>query len=353
MEEIIEPNDTFDFSKLELIKPTLVAGGNYFIRFLNNNSSPLYIQPPKCKTKQGIVKGGKRLYSDLMFTNENQHFIRWMENLENHCQQHIFKNREKWFEGDLELHDIESYFTAPMKMYKSGKYYLVRTTIGSVLGKPTLKIYDEKENEVPMDTITDENVVMTILEIQGVKCSARSFQIEIELKQMMALKPSNLFEKCIIKPKYNGNAESEEKEEETPLESDEKEEERLPESEEKEEETEKEKEEEKEEESEENLETIEEKVPMNLHLDPMKLEEVENSDIQEVEFHLDELPENDTVQIKKRNEVYYEMYREARRKAKIARDLALSAHLEAKQIKNTYMLDDIQDSEDSDSDEKE
>lgn len=333
MEEIIEPNDSFDFSKLDLIKPTMIAGGSYFIRFLNN-SSPLYIQPPKCKTKQGIVKGGKRLYSDLMFTNENQHFIRWMENLEHHCQQHIFKNREKWFEGDLELHDIESYFTAPMKMYKSGKYYLVRTTIGCVLGKPTLNVYDENENMVDMDKITDENDVMTILEFQGVKCSARSFQIEIELKQMMTIKSSNLFEKCIIKPKtqheqhletsftISESKTSDEHIEETesvPVEK-------------------------------ENITSIEETDSECIEETPTEC--VENLDIQEIEFNLDELPETDTIQIKKRNEVYYEMYREARRKAKIARDLALSAHLEAKQIKNTYMLDDIQDSEDSDSEEK-
>jgi hypothetical protein len=63
---------------------------------------------------------------------------------------------------------------------------------------------------------------------------------------------------------------------------------------------------------------------------------------------MDELSSTETVQIKKRNEVYYEMYREARRKAKIARDLALSSYLEAKRIKNTYMLDDIKDSDDSD-----
>ena len=81
MEEIFEPNDQFPFDKLELLKPVVVTGGNYFIRFISNNS-PLYIQPPKCMTKQGIIKGTKRMYSDLMFTNDTPAFIRWMENLE-------------------------------------------------------------------------------------------------------------------------------------------------------------------------------------------------------------------------------------------------------------------------------
>jgi hypothetical protein len=63
------------------------------------------------------------------------------------------------------------------------------------------------------------------------------------------------------------------------------------------------------------------------------------------------MPESETVSLKKRNDVYYEMYKEARQKAKVARDLALSAYLEAKRIKNTYMLDDIIDSSDDDDSE--
>jgi hypothetical protein len=78
----------------------------------------------------------------------------------------------------------------------------------------------------------------------------------------------------------------------------------------------------------------------------------EEDELCEVEFDLEELPE-EKVQIKNRNDVYYEMYKEAKRKAKIARDLALSSYLEAKRIKNTYMLDDIIDSDDSDEEEEE
>jgi hypothetical protein len=39
------------------------------------------------------------------------------------------------------------------------------------------------------------------------------------------------------------------------------------------------------------------------------------------------------------------MYREARRKAKLAKSLALSSFMEARRIKNLYMLDDIDDSD--------
>lgn len=76
-----------------------------------------------------------------------------------------------------------------------------------------------------------------------------------------------------------------------------------------------------------------------------------SNELSEVNIDLDILPQEDSMQLKRPNEVYYEMYREARKKAKEARDLALRAYLEAKQIKNTYLLDDINDDDDSDLEE--
>ena len=360
MGKIYDTNDSFNFENLTLTKPTLLAGGNYFIRFLMNDM-PLYIQPPKCKTKQGIVKAGKKFYTDLMFTNENAQFIRWMENLENYCAEYIYKNRSQWFEGEMDLHDIENYFTSPLKIYKSGNYYIARTNIGNVLGKPTIKIYDENEQEVNFENINDKTNVVTILEIEGIKCSARSFQIEIELRQMMQLNPVNLFEKCIIKTANHGPTIEDMGEKKNTLENEmsaistdylasndigekiaNEDEERK---------TIMENITIKEEQQEPNLENTEvsqvtldnQYSPQNSDSEPEKPNN--NMDIQEIEFHLEELPETDKIQIKQRNDVYYEMYREARRKAKIAKDLALSSYLEAKRIKNTYMLEDLDDSD--------
>ena len=76
-----------------------------------------------------------------------------------------------------------------------------------------------------------------------------------------------------------------------------------------------------------------------------------SNELCEVDFNLDEISNEDTIHIRNRKDMYYKMYQEARQKAKVARDLALSAYLEAKRIKNTYMLDDIHSSSsDEDSD---
>jgi len=374
MENIYSTNDefdAFDFSKMELTKPIPVLGGNHFIKFLVKNGSQLYVQPPACISKQGVVKVGKKHYCDLMFTNENEHFIRWMENLETHCHKYIYENRAKWFDNEMELHDIENYFTSPIKLYKSGKYYTIRANIQTILDKPKLKIYNEDGEEVEYSAITSSAQLMTIIEVQGIRCSARSFQIDMEIKQAMVLKPANLFDKCLFKQSAtasvgtsSGAVKAPEIQEpvivtnnetdvivDTPM--------VTPISEPLIEEQERNETAPdlgifvKTDESEPVIASAFRSEPLpdvSATEPPKKEEKMENigsDEMQEVVFHLDELPENDQITLKNRNDVYYEMYREARRKAKYARELALASYLEAKNIKNKYMLDDIGDSDDS------
>jgi len=362
MEEIYEPNAEFDFDRVTLCPPTLVTGGNYFIKF-KIADGPLYIQCPKSTTKQGIAKAGKKYFCDLLLSNENYEFIQWMENLETYSQDAIYKNREKWFEAGLEKHDIENSFLSSLKTYKSGKFYILRTNVPTRLGKNVLKIYDDSETLVESSEIKETSNVITILEIQGIKCSARSFQLEFEIKQMMLIKPSQLFERCIIKTKNASHdlvetrpilpkeeirpptdlgeiaipiVESPITEEETPISLiEDKDIEINP--------IRQEPEFESDSEDEEVFQQVKKEPQFTPSSTPETTERLE-----EFELDLDEIPKTEIVQLKNRNDVYYKMYRDALRNAKIAKDLALSSYLEAKRIKNTYMLTDLDESDDSD-----
>jgi hypothetical protein len=57
MEDIFDTNSQFPFDKISLNTPTSMSGGVYFSKIFINKKQ-LYIQSPKCKTKQGIVKSG-------------------------------------------------------------------------------------------------------------------------------------------------------------------------------------------------------------------------------------------------------------------------------------------------------
>lgn len=69
----------------------------------------------------------------------------------------------------------------------------------------------------------------------------------------------------------------------------------------------------------------------------------QTDDLEEYSINIDEIKNDTAITLKKPNEVYYEIYREARRKAKNAKKAAIIAYLEAKNIKNTYMLENIDD----------
>ena len=353
---IYDTNEPFEFEQLTVNAPNVVSGGNYFIKY-SMNGGPLYIQPPECKTRGNISKTTKKPYCDLMFTQENDKFIQWMEDLEAQSCKMIFDNRTEWFDSEMDLADIENYFASPLKIYKSGKFYLARAFLPTRLGKISLKIYDENKEEVSIDSIIDNTHVVSILELQGIKCSARSFQIEIEIKQLMTLKPVNLFDDCLINnnkktivnksrsqhspddletistESIDGDIMIETKSANTLEES-----------------------------NEENISV--ELCESNEKKNDVSLEEIENTgstiletphtdeknEFQDLEFNvnLDEMVLHDTFTIKPHNDIYYERYRKAQNRARTAKNIALQAFLEAKEIKNKYQLDDIDSDDDDD-----
>jgi hypothetical protein len=83
------------------------------------------------------------------------------------------------------------------------------------------------------------------------------------------------------------------------------------------------------------------------------LEKTSNSyGLEEVDDFETKVETQQPLQLKEKGELYYEMYGDAKRRAKMLKDMALSAYLEAKEIKQKYNLDDSdEDSSDEDSNE--
>jgi len=357
MNNIIEPNKNFDFSKLSLAHPSGIQGGAYFTKILYN-SKPLYIQTTKSLTRQGFVKSGKKYYCDIMLDNNSETLIHWFENLEETCQSLIFEKSEAWFQNSLDKNDVETAFNPVIRIYKSGKYYLVRTNIKvGVNNEPYIKIYNENEVPLSMNDIKEDTNIISILEIQGIKFTSRNFQIEIELRQVMALDNEPLFDNCLIKTSFSSKNNSivqnenikklDTVEHEEPLESI-------------------------------NLDINNTKSDFTevdsvmdlhnnnetLHKNTLEIEtkyqEVMTEETTDKLEDLDELKEFDlsitlednlennqdeTLTLKKPSQVYYDLYKEAREKAKAAKKNAIIAYLEAKNIKKTYMIDSLDENE--------
>jgi hypothetical protein len=284
-----------------------------------------------------------------MFDKSSEELIQWFENLETTCQKLIFEKKNVWFQNSLEESDIESAFNPTIKIYKSGKFYLLRTNVkNNHANIPEVKIFNEEEINLTMDDVTNETNIISILEIKGIKFTTRNFQIDIELKQIMVLNSEPLFEKCLIKKDKNIVVEQDNKVVEQDNEVVEQDNEVV----------------------EQDNKVVEQDNRADIFLEKNELVLFDISlpkkqDDLSIEF--DNLEQNleetnnlqdflnlddslEPMQLKKPNQVYFELYKEARNKAKLAKKNAIIAYLEAKNIKKTYMLENLIDNSDSDFD---
>ena len=374
MENIVEPNDSFDFTKLSLGHPSNIQGGAYFTSIEYNNI-PLYIQTTKSLSKQGIVRTGKKLYIDLMFDKTSETMVNWFENLEETCKKLIYAKKEEWFQNSLEECDIDNAFNSIIRIYKSGKFYLVRSNIKcNQSSEPAVKLYNENEVTMTCQDIIDDTEIISILEIKGIKFTTRNFQIDIEVKQIMILDNEPIFKNCVIKGRKPNNDKKELDVAKpknigfiTNAKLD-------------------------------NMDNLEEIEAVNVNNKTLDSDifniQIENNVLQEnnvlpennvipennvlpdasadIHFEIEELYDNiieeepqlqelvidntnldemNNITLKKPNQIYFDLYKEARSKAKIAKKNAILAFLEAKNIKKTYMLDNLNEM-DSDFDEE-
>ena len=200
--ELYKPNKEFDFSLLSLESPQSIQGGTHFTKININGDKPLYIQMPKCTTKQGIVKTNRVMYSDLLYNKNNcEPLIEWLLALEKHCQSKINEKKDMWFVSEMTEDDIENMMSPVYRLYRSGKNLLIRTFIDvdKATDKGKCMVYDEKEILLDQSAVVGTNIIPLIL-IEGIKFTSKSFDIEIKLIQAMVLaKDPEIMQTCLIK----------------------------------------------------------------------------------------------------------------------------------------------------------
>ena len=395
MENIIQPTNmmNFDFSNISLKNPKPIQGGS-FLSSIKNNNNALIIQTPKIKTKKGITHTNKHVYTDLVFENDDDTFIEWVENLQERVRNIILEKSENWFHEPVTLDEIEYNWNNSLRTYKQTKQ-LLRTFIHKNKGisSNVLKIYDSDYKTKHVNDITNETSIICILEVIGLKFSNTSFQLDFCLRQVMILDDHPIFNEPLIKISTKKVANKNVGEKNVLFK-------------------------ESEVENEITLEKLETIKPENLEsvnqdLDPLDLSNNIAKDLEKVEklstdlsnnsvqsdnislsnevdsvndkisqftkevneVNLDDLEkkaepletkkdsnelqevnltfdEEDKITLKNPNEIYLDIYRQAREKAKKAKQEAIKAYLEAKRIKELYMLEIVDSSEDeSDSEE--
>lgn len=347
---ILLVKDKITGENITLTNPNGIQGGSYITKIKHNNENSIYLQTPKLKTKQGIIKTDKRSYFDILIDRDNSELVEWIENLEEILQDKIYEKRNSWFETKIDREDIQNSMTPMLRPFRGGKFNLLRVSIPAIkglIGHNKCVIYDENEDAVNMDAVSQDKSIICILEITGVKFSSKYFQIDINARQIMVCKDLENFNNCMIKkeepaimskeePAIMSKEESIIVEKEDVLEQNPSEyivekqpEEAL-----------------KIDTNMETESTVKIKAPKSIQQDFTYLDESSkkaSNTLEEIDIDINpEVKEDDVLELKSK-EFYYDIYRNAMEKAKRAKKEALESFLEAKKIKDTYMLDDLED----------
>ncbi len=406
-----EANEDFPFSEMSLGQPQAMQGGGSWFTKLSINNAPILVQLPKCNMKNGIVKTKRVTYSDLMYssTKYEQVLSNWVESLEESCQNLIDEKKHLWFSNELTRDDLETMMTSLVRLYKSGTKALMRAFFDVSRRNNNLKchIYDENERIVDSNNIKNTSSVIPLIQIEGIKFTSRSFDVELKIVQLMVLEDKeevSFTKSCMIKrtkpaqekitlektleddrsDETNNSSSSDDILENTEeednksenvileIKTDDKntlENTEIVENNDNPESSSEDKEasdlgntglkevsisldnlddavvdaESQDDEQGESMSSITDSQEPDLEEISVEVKEEISPKIQEVE--LDVKDDENVMTLKKPNEVYYEIYRAAREKAKHMRKVALEAYLEAQQIKTKYMLEDLDESD--------
>lgn len=392
MERIGYPNNYYNFDEIDLGSPQAMQGGGAYFANIMQGKEPAVVQFPRCTTKSGIVSTKRSTYIDLMYDRDAQpELVAWSEKLVNKVTKLIDEKKALWFSNDLTSEDIHNMFNSIHRDYRSETKILIRASIDTQRGSNDLKckFYDESEKIVLDRAVVDDKIlrgIIPLITIDGVKFTTRSIEIELKVKQMMLMdEEGSTSPACLIKKATNRidikslPVEAEESmvntasvetdiavvettglsctdnlagNEEVNLNTaDNLEEVNI---------------------GDENVEddlsetvsdgdtsiAISESQELGDGLEEVTLGELSDfpdpdkgavkDAIIEVDIELNEASE--AMKLKKPNEVYYEIYRNAKLKAKQMRNAAVEAYMEAKQIKTKYMLDDIDETDEEELD---
>lgn len=201
--KIHQANSQFDKDSISISRPVVVQGGTYFTKIRSTvSNTPYYVQFEPCKTKQGVVSTNKRSYIDLLYNNEDVDILEWFENLQDEIITKIFEQRNEWFQTEMERTDIENNFVNITKSFRGGKYHFIRvgmTTPNERKNKgKACVVFDEYENVISIDDIQETDYIEGILEVQGIRFTSKSFQIELICKQLKVCQKESAFDKCMI-----------------------------------------------------------------------------------------------------------------------------------------------------------
>ena len=179
-------DDSHNLNDINLGDPQVLQGGTAHFINLKINHDDLYFQLPNGKTKNGITNTKRNKYCDLLYDN-NYNITTWINKLENLIINKIDENKKNWFQNEIKKEEIYNMLNPISRNYKS--FTIIRTYIDVTKnGLDECILFNDLLEKKNLSLINIDCHIIPLIFIEGIKMTAKSFEIIIKLKQIMEIK---------------------------------------------------------------------------------------------------------------------------------------------------------------------
>jgi hypothetical protein len=165
-----------------------LQGGGAFHSSLHIDGSEIKIQLPECSTKAGLVITKRGGHVDLLYeVDKHDGLIEALEKLEQTVASIVSSKKELWFTNEISEEDIESMNSPLVRTYKAGRFFTMRVNIARArLSNGDSFVFNEKGVSIPLTEVTNCNKrLIPLIVLEGLKYTSRSITTEFSAAQIM------------------------------------------------------------------------------------------------------------------------------------------------------------------------
>merc|ERR1711934_127722 len=153
-----------------------------------NKKENLYIQTPKLKNISGVNLNENRAHIDFEFNPEKPDFYQFFTDLDEKLILTVHRNSKNWFKQNFPLDVVDEFYKTNIKPGRNNKLPTIRFKIPVSKKEIKGEFYNYKREKITYENISEEQELISVIHIIGMKFLKQQFILETQLIQCKVCK---------------------------------------------------------------------------------------------------------------------------------------------------------------------
>lgn len=191
--------EKLSFDKLTFSKPE--KQNNIYFSSISLDGKPVYIQTNKLKYMNvNDDKNSSRKFMCVSTFDKDFSLYDKLLKLDDYILNTTFSNSKEWFNKDISLDIFENQYKRITQPFEKGTNPNLNLRIPIIRNKVQCNLYDQSNNLIDMEKISENDNLLCILHIKGIKFLKEIFYVDLYINQVKLCKSVQYLipSKCLI-----------------------------------------------------------------------------------------------------------------------------------------------------------